>query len=81
VQPHDPGISITPFDAAAILIVPAATLGYINRPFLHLPQTIGLTMMGAIASLIMVGIDRVLPGSTLSHEIVAFVTGIDFTPR
>ena len=55
------GVIITPFDAAAILIVLAATLGYLNRRFLHLPQTIGLTVMGAIASLIVVGIDRALP--------------------
>ena len=72
------GVIITPFDAAAILIVLAATLGYLNRRFLHLPQTIGLTVMGAIASLIVVGIDRALPGSRFSHEIVAFIAGIDF---
>jgi CPA1 family monovalent cation:H+ antiporter len=72
------GIVITPFDAAAILIVLAAALGYINRRFIHLPQTIGLTVMGAIASLIVVGLDRLLPGSRLSHEIVAFIAGIDF---
>ncbi|WP_156681221.1 cation:proton antiporter [Sphingomonas profundi] len=72
------GVIITPFDAAAILIVLAATLGYLNRRFLHLPQTIGLTVMGAIASLIVVGIDRLSPGSRLSHEIVAFIAGIDF---
>ena len=72
------GVIITPFDAAAILIVLAATLGYLNRRFLHLPQTIGLTVMGAIASLIVVGIDRALPGSRFAHEIVAFIAGIDF---
>ncbi|WP_419826885.1 cation:proton antiporter [Sphingomonas sp.] len=72
------GVIITPFDAAAILIVLAATLGYLNRRFLHLPQTIGLTVMGVIASLIVVGIDRLSPGSRLSHEIVAFIAGIDF---
>lgn len=72
------GVNITPFDAAAILIVLASTLGYLNRRFLHLPQTIGLTVMGAIASLIVVGIDRLSPGSRVSHEIVAFIAGIDF---
>ena len=72
------GIAITPFDAAAILIVLAAALGYINHRFLHLPQTIGLTVMGAIASLMVVGLDRLLPGSGLGHEIVAFIAGIDF---
>lgn len=72
------GMRITPFDAAAILIVLAATLGYVNRRFLALPQTIGLTVMGAVASLIVVGIDRLSPGGGFSHAIVAFIAGIDF---
>ena len=72
------GIVITPFDAAAILIVLAATLGYLNHRFLRLPPTIGLTVMGAIASLIVVGIDRLSPGGGFSHQIVAFIAGIDF---
>ncbi|UAK23855.1 cation:proton antiporter [Sphingomonas nostoxanthinifaciens] len=72
------GVSITPFDAAAILIVLAATLGFINVRFLHLPQSIGLTVMGAIASLLVVGIDRLLPGGNLSHDVARFLDGIDF---
>ncbi|WP_242137950.1 MULTISPECIES: sodium:proton antiporter [unclassified Sphingomonas] len=71
-------LAITPFDAAAILIVLAATLGYLNRRFLKLPQSIALTVMGAIASLIVVGLDRLLPASAVSHDIVRFIAGIDF---
>ncbi|MFC0103608.1 hypothetical protein [Sphingopyxis terrae] len=41
---------ITPFDAAAILIVLAAALGYINHRFIGLPTSIGQTIMGAVAS-------------------------------
>ena len=72
------GVAITPFDAAAILIVLAAVLGFINIRFLHLPQSIGLTVMGAVASLLVVGIDRVLPGGNLSHDVARFLDGIDF---
>ncbi|WP_156678163.1 cation:proton antiporter [Sphingomonas profundi] len=72
------GFAITPFDAAAILIVLAATLGYLNHRFLKLPQSIGLTIMGAVASLIVVGLDRVMPASSVSHDIVRFIAGIDF---
>ena len=57
----------------------AAVLGYLNHRFLRLPQSIGLTVMGAVASLIVVGIDRLLPGSAGSaSEIVGFIAGIDF---
>lgn len=72
------GLAITPFDAAAVLIVLAATLGYLNHRFLKLPPSIGLTVMGAVASLIVVGLDRLLPASAVSHDIVRFIAGIDF---
>lgn len=72
------GLAITPFDAAAILIVLAATLGYFNHRFLKLPPSIGLTVMGAVASLIVVAIDRLLPGSAIARDIVSFIAGIDF---
>ena len=72
------GVALSPFDAAAILIVLAALLGYINHRFLKLPPSVGLTMMGALASLIVVGLDRLLPGSTVSDDVVRFIAGIDF---
>ena len=72
------GVAITPFDAAAILIVLAAVLGYLNNRILHLPQSIGLTVMGAVASLLVVGIDRLLPGATIGHDVTRFLDGIDF---
>ena len=71
-------MTLTPFDAAAILIVLAATLSYLNFRFVRLPSSIGLTVMGAVASLIVVGIDRVLPDSTVSGQVVGFIEGIDF---
>lgn len=71
-------ISITPLDAAAILIVLAAVLGYINLRFLGLPQSVGLTIMGAVASLIVVGIDRLLPASNVGEQVLSFIGGIDF---
>ena len=72
------GLALTPFDAAAILIVLAAALGYLNFRFLRLPSSIGLTIMGAVASLIVVGADRLVPGFGLGHDVVAFIAGIDF---
>jgi CPA1 family monovalent cation:H+ antiporter len=72
------GIVLTPFDAAAILIVLAAALGYLNFRFLKLPSSIGLTIMGAVASLIVVGLDRVFPGAGFGHDVVEFIAGIDF---
>ena len=70
--------AISPFDAAAILIVLAAVLGYLNHRYLRLATSVGLTVMGAIASLLVVGIDRLLPASTLAEQVSAFISGIDF---
>lgn len=73
-----PASALSPFDAAAILIALAAVLGYLNHRFLGLPSSIGLTIMGAVASLLVIGIDRLLPASTLAEQLSAFVSGIDF---
>ncbi|MEO7358680.1 MAG: sodium:proton antiporter [Gemmatimonadaceae bacterium] len=70
--------SLSPFDAAAILIVLAASLGYLNHRLFKLPSSVGLTVMGAIASLIVVAIDRIMPTSHLSEMVVGFLASIDF---
>jgi len=56
----------------------AAVLGYINHRFLGLPSSIGLTLMGALASLLVIGVDRLLPGSQLSGAVADFLKSIDF---
>jgi CPA1 family monovalent cation:H+ antiporter len=69
------GITITPFDAAAILIVLAAVLGYINQRLIGLSSSIGLTVMGALA---VIGLSRLLLGVTVSADIVRFLRAIYF---
>jgi monovalent cation:H+ antiporter, CPA1 family len=73
-----PAPALSAFDAAATLIALAALLGYLNHRFLGLPSSIGLTIMGAVASLLVIGIDRLLPASTLAEQVSAFISGIDF---
>lgn len=70
--------SLNAFDAGAILITLAALLGYLNNRFLGLPSSVGLTVMGAVASLLVIALDRMLPSSTLAEQVSAFVSGIDF---
>jgi CPA1 family monovalent cation:H+ antiporter len=72
-----PTTSLSPFDAAAILMVLAAALGYLNTRLLKLPSSIGLTVMGALASLAVILIDS-LGGSTLAPQLAGFLSGIDF---
>ncbi len=69
---------MNPFDTAAALIVLATVLGYLNYRFVRLPHTIGLTIMGAVASLAVVGADAVFPGAGLGESVRAFLAGVDF---
>ena len=54
--------ALTPIDAAAVLVVLAAVFGYANHKIFKLPHTIGLTIMGALASLAVVAADALIPG-------------------
>jgi CPA1 family monovalent cation:H+ antiporter len=69
---------VTVLDAATILVVLAALLGYVNHRLLRLPTSVGLTAMGAVASLGVIGVDHLLPRDTLGPAVVAFIDGIDF---
>lgn len=71
-------LPMNPLDAAAALIVLAATLGYVNYRFIGLPHTIGLTVMGALASLGLVGVDAIFPALGLGGSVRGFIAGIDF---
>lgn len=69
---------LSPFDAAAVLIVLAAVLGYINHRTFKLPASVGLTFMGAVASLLVVAADRLVPDLGLSPLVTGFLSRIDF---
>jgi CPA1 family monovalent cation:H+ antiporter len=70
--------SLSAFDAAAILITLAALLGYLNHRFLRLPSSVGLTIMGMLASLLVLAFDRSLPASHLADGVASFLSGVDF---
>ena len=71
-------VGITPFEAAAVLIVLVATLAFINQRFIGLPQSVAMTGMAAVASLIVMGVDQLMPKAGLSNYVVALVDRIDF---
>ncbi|WP_443750248.1 cation:proton antiporter [Asticcacaulis solisilvae] len=70
--------TLSPFDAASVLIVLAAILGYVNHKTVKLPASVGLTFMGAVASLLVVATDTLLPESHLSPLVLQFLDNIDF---
>jgi len=73
---HQPGLS--PFDAAAILMVLVAVLAYLNHRFLGMPQSVAMTGLAALASLIVLGLDQLAPGVGLSAYVTSLVERLDF---
>ncbi|HWA63564.1 MAG TPA: sodium:proton antiporter [Caulobacteraceae bacterium] len=71
-------MTIGPFEAASIVMVAAAVAGYLNHLTFRLPQTIALTLTGAVASLVVMAIDAVVPDAHLSATISGFMSAIDF---
>ena len=65
-------LALSPFHAAAILMVLTAAFGYLNQKYLGLPRTIGLMMFGAIAALLVLTIDHFLPASELGTIVRGF---------
>jgi CPA1 family monovalent cation:H+ antiporter len=66
------------FDVAAILISLAALLSWINHKFLKLPSTVGLALMGVIASLLVLAVDMATPSFLIGDAIRDFMGAIDF---
>jgi len=71
-------LTFTPFEAAAVLVVIAAILGYVNYIYFRMPQTIGLTVMGAVASLVMIALDNAVPSLGIGDAVRSFLKGIEF---
>jgi len=71
-------LTFTPFEAAAVLVVIAAILGYMNYIWFRMPHTIGLTVMGAVASVVMIALDAAIPGLAVGEAVRSFMRGIEF---
>ena len=71
--------TLSPFALAALLIVSAAVLGWLNHHFIRLPHVIGLTVMGALAAIGLTVADAFIPGITLDDTVADLLTQMNFT--
>ena len=69
---------IHPLDLAALLVVLAAAMSWLNHKLLRLPHAIGLTVLGLGVSLCTAGIDHVLPGYGLGKSLASILNEADF---
>lgn len=73
-----PRLRVNAFDVAAILVAAAAVFGYVNHRYLRLPSTSGTLLVALVSSLIVVFIDRVVPGVVLRSAMEGFLGEVDF---
>ena len=71
--------ALSPFDIAAILVVAAAVFGYINHHYIRLPHVIGLTIMGALASVVLTVLNALVPSITLDETVSGLLEQMNFT--
>jgi CPA1 family monovalent cation:H+ antiporter len=67
------------FDLIALLLVLSASFGWINHRYVHLPNSVGLLVMGLFASLLVAGVGVLLPGSSIVAALTGALRQIDFT--
>jgi CPA1 family monovalent cation:H+ antiporter len=66
------------FDLAAAIVVCAAAFGYLNHRLFGLRQTTGLTIMGAVASVLLVTVDKWVPNAAIAGRLADTIRTIDF---
>ncbi len=76
---HETSGGLSPFDIAAILVVASALLGWLNHHFIKLPHVIGLTVMGALAAIVLMVADAFIPGITLDDWVASMLEQMNFT--
>ncbi len=70
---------ISIFDLAALLLTLSALFSWLNRRFLRMPHSIGLLVMGLLASLALVLVDVAFPGQHLYEDLTRILDQVDFT--
>ncbi len=69
---------MTVFDAAAALVVLATVFGYLNYRYIRLPHVIGLTIMGGLTSVVLVGADAFVPRPLLGEPVSQMLSSFHF---
>lgn len=67
------------FELASVLLALCALFGFLNRAFLHLPNSVGLLLLGMIASILLVAVEALFPDLKLYNDIESALRQIDFS--
>lgn len=72
-------VHLSTFDVAALLVVTAALLGYLNHHLLRLPHVIGLTVMGALVAIGLLLANAFIPGVQLDDWVANLLSQLNFS--
>ena len=70
---------LSAFDLAAIVTVAAAVLGWFNYHVLKLPNVIGLTVLGAVVSALLLLGNALIPGLSMDDSVRDLLTRMNFS--
>lgn len=68
-----------PFELAAMLVVASALFGWFNHHVTRLPHVIGLTVIGAVAAIVLLVADAFIPSITLDDWVAQTLDQMNFT--
>ena len=75
---YSDGAVVSVCDIAAVLIAVAAVSGYVTHRLLRLPPTSGTLLVALISSLLVLGLEQLIPGLRLQADVERFLAQIDF---
>ena len=69
---------LTIFEIVALLLVLSAIFSWLNKVFFKLPHTIGLLIIALIASMVLIGLEILIPSMGMTDMIKGAIGQIDF---
>lgn len=70
---------MTVFQGVGVLFSLVAIFGYINHRFLRLPDTLGITAVGLLVSMVIAGVATLFPDVHVARKAQELAAQIDFT--
>jgi CPA1 family monovalent cation:H+ antiporter len=69
---------LTPFELIAVLLALTAAFAWANERFIGLPDTVGMLVMGLVASILLLLVELAFPHVALYEELALIVRQVDF---
>jgi monovalent cation:H+ antiporter, CPA1 family len=72
-------VTLSIFELGSLLLILSALFGFLNRSLLHLPNSVGLLLLGLLASILLIAAELLFPEVRLYDHIEQNLRQIDFS--